>query len=74
MATEASLRRELHDYAPDITKVIIAQRIRSVEHADLIVVLERGEINGLGTHEELLKTNTIYQEIYQSQQKEAIAG
>ena len=49
------------------TKIIIAQRISSVQDADRILVLDNGQINGLGTHEELLKTNTIYQEVYNSQ-------
>ena len=52
---------------PDTTKLIIAQRVSSVEDADRIIVLQDGQINGFGTHEELLKTNTIYREIYESQ-------
>ena len=53
----------------DTTKIIIAQRISSVEHADRILVLDEGRINGFDSHENLLKTNAIYQEIYESQVK-----
>ena len=54
---------------PNTTKIIIAQRISSVEDADLIVVMEDGRIDGIGTSEELLKTNKIYREVYESQKK-----
>ena len=54
---------------PNTTKIIIAQRISSVEDADLILVLDDGKINGMGTHEELLANNEIYREVYESQQK-----
>lgn len=54
---------------PGATKIIIAQRISSVEHADMIIVMNNGRIDGTGTHEELLKTNEIYREIYESQVK-----
>ena len=56
---------------PDATKIIIAQRITSVLHADQIVILQDGRINAVGTHESLLSSNPIYQEIYQSQQEGA---
>ena len=56
---------------PGTTKIIIAQRISSVAHADKIVILEDGKVHAAGTHEELLKNNLIYQEIYQSQQEGA---
>ena len=54
---------------PNTTKIIIAQRISSVEDADKIIVMDNGEINGIGTHEELLKNNEIYSEVYNSQVK-----
>ena len=54
---------------PGTTKIIIAQRISSVEDADRIIVLDGGKIDGIGTHEELLKTNAIYREVYESQVK-----
>ena len=54
---------------PGATKIIIAQRISSVEHADMIIVMNEGRIDGIGTHEELLKSNEIYKEIYDSQVK-----
>ena len=53
----------------DTTKIIIAQRVSSVEDADMIIVMDNGEINGIGTSEELLKTNEIYREVYESQVK-----
>lgn len=59
------MRKEL----PNTTKIIIAQRISSIMDADKIIVLEQGEINGIGTHEELLKNNDIYRDIYNSQMK-----
>ena len=65
--TDAQIRKALREYIPETTKIIIAQRISSVQDADRILVLDNGQINGLGTHEELLKTNTIYQEVYNSQ-------
>ena len=54
---------------PNTTKIIIAQRIASVQEADKIIVLDNGTINGIGTHEELLKINDIYREVYESQVK-----
>lgn len=67
-ATEASIQEEL-SALKETTKIIIAQRISSIEKADCIMILDDGHIHGMGTHEELLKTNEIYQDIYQSQQK-----
>ena len=65
--TDAMIRKAFLEEIPDTTKIIIAQRVSSVEDADRIIVLQDGQINGFGTHEELLKTNTIYREIYESQ-------
>ena len=67
--TDAMIRKAFREEIPDTTKIIIAQRISSVEDADMIIVMENGEINGIGTSEELLKTNDIYREIYESQVK-----
>ncbi len=66
-ATDAKIRKAFREEIPGTTKIIIAQRISSVQDADRILVLDDGKINGLGTHEELLKTNQIYQEVYNSQ-------
>ena len=66
-ATDAKIRKAFRDEIPGTTKIIIAQRISSVQDADRILVLDNGRIDGLGTHEELLKTNAIYQEVYSSQ-------
>ena len=68
-ATEAKIRQGLAEKLPDMTKIIIAQRISSVRHADQIVILDNGRIDQVGTHEELLASNRIYQEIYHSQQE-----
>ena len=67
--TDALIRKGLRDYSPATTKIIIAQRISSVEDADRIIVMESGKINGIGTHKELLKNNSIYREVYESQTK-----
>ena len=67
--TDALIRKGLKEFIPTTTKIIIAQRISSVMEADMIVVLDNGTINGLGTHEELLKNNAIYQEVYYTQNK-----
>lgn len=70
-ATEARIREMLAEKLPRMTKIIIAQRISSVRHADKIIVLEDGRIQGIGTHEELLAGNKIYREIYESQKEGA---
>ena len=70
-ATEAKIREGLATELPDMTKIIIAQRISSVRHADQIIIIDKGYINGIGTHEELMKNNRIYQEIYESQKEGA---
>ena len=67
--TDAMIRKAFREEIPDTTKIIIAQRISSVQDADKIIVLNDGKIDGVGTHEELLKTNAIYREVYESQQK-----
>ena len=68
-ATDAKIRKAFREEIPNTTKLIIAQRISSVEDADHILVLNEGEINGYGTHEELLKNNEIYRDIYELQKK-----
>ena len=65
--TDSRIRAALREHAPDVTKIIIAQRINSVQDADRILVLDAGRVSGFGTHEELLKTNEIYRGIYESQ-------
>ncbi len=67
--TDALIRKAFRSYIPETTKIIIAQRISSVEDADRIIVMENGFINAIGTHEQLLKENKIYQEVYTSQNK-----
>ncbi len=67
--TDSLIRKAFREEIPNTTKIIIAQRITSVEDADRIIVLDDGKINGIGTSEELLKTNAIYQEVYESQKK-----
>ena len=66
-ATDAKIRKAFAEEIPGTTKLIIAQRISSVKNADRIIVMEDGKINGFGTHEELLKNNTIYRDVYESQ-------
>ena len=66
-ATDARIRRAFAEEIPDTTKLIIAQRISSIQNADRIIVMDNGTVNGFGTHEELLKTNAIYQEVFNSQ-------
>ena len=67
--TDALIRQAFREEIPDTTKIIIAQRISSVEDADVIIVMDDGKINGIGTSGELLQTNKIYQEVYESQMK-----
>lgn len=67
--TDALIRRAFKEEIPDTTKIIIAQRISSIEDADQIIVMDGGRINGIGSHEELLKANEIYREVYESQVK-----
>ena len=67
--TDSLIQKAFNEEIPDTTKLIIAQRISSVENCDRIIVIYHGEINGIGTHQELLKTNAIYKEIYDSQTK-----
>ena len=67
--TDALIQQALLETIPNTTKFIIAQRISSIEKADQIIVMDNGVINGIGSHEELLATNTIYQEVNQSQMK-----
>ena len=66
-ATDARIRKSLKEAIPGTTKFIIAQRISSVQDADRIIVMEEGEVNGFGTHEELLENNAIYREVFESQ-------
>ena len=67
--TDSYIRRAFREEIPNTTKIIIAQRVTSVEDCDRIIVMDEGKINGIGTSEELLKTNKIYQEVYNSQMK-----
>ena len=68
-ATDAKIRKAFAEEIPNTTKFIIAQRVSSVQNADRIIVMEDGEVNGFGTHEELLASNEIYREVYESQTK-----
>ena len=68
-ATDAQIRRAFREEIPDTTKLIIAQRISTVQDADKIIVIEGGKIDAVGTHAELLASNEIYKEVYYSQQK-----
>ncbi len=68
-STDSHIRKSFREDLPDITKIIISQRISSISDADRIIVLDDGKINGIGTHEELLKSNNIYKEVYETQYK-----
>jgi len=68
-ATDAQIRRAFREDIPGTTKLIIAQRISSIQESDMIVLMENGQIAAVGTHEELMQTSPIYQEVYYSQQK-----
>lgn len=67
--TDAAIQKSFAEYIPDTTKIIIAQRVSSIEHADQIIVLDDGKVNAVGTYAELLKTCDIYREVYESQKK-----
>jgi ATP-binding cassette subfamily B protein len=71
-ATDAKIREGFKASLGDITTLIVAQRISSVQHADKIIVLDDGKINAIGTHEELLESNEIYSEVYKSQQEGSV--
>ena len=66
-ATDAKIRKSFKEYLPEVTKLIIAQRVSSVMDADRIIVMEEGKVVGFGTHDELMKSNEIYKEIYETQ-------
>lgn len=68
-ATDAKIRKAFKEEIPNTTKLIIAQRISSVQESDKIIVLNNGKIESIGTHEELLKSSPIYKEVYESQTK-----
>ncbi len=70
-STDAKIRKAFAEYIPEVTKIIIAQRISSVCDADMIIVLDEGKVNAVGKHDELLETNDIYREVYESQMKGA---
>ena len=67
--TDALIRKAFKEYIPETTKIIIAQRISSVQDADKILIMDNGTITAMGTHDELMKNNEIYQELYTSQNK-----
>ena len=67
--TDASIRKAFAEEIPGTTKLIIAQRISSVQEADMIIVLDNGKVSAVGNHEELMQTSSIYQEVFYSQQK-----
>ena len=67
--TDAAIRRAFKENIPNITKIIISQRISSVENADKIIVLDDGKISAMGTNDELLQTSEIYKDIYETQKK-----
>ncbi|MFA7032345.1 MAG: ABC transporter ATP-binding protein, partial [Bacilli bacterium] len=67
--TDRLIRKGLKDDLPDMTKIVIAQRISSIEEADQIIIMNDGKINAIGTHDELIKSNIIYQEVYHTQNR-----
>ena len=67
--TDRLIRKGLKEDLPEMTKIVIAQRISSIEDADQIIIMDNGMINAIGTHEELLKSNAIYREVYQTQNR-----
>jgi ATP-binding cassette subfamily B protein len=69
MATDAKIQRAFKEELNDVTTIIIAQRVSSIQHADRVLVMNEGEMESLGKHEELLISSPIYREIYESQQK-----
>ena len=69
MKTDAQIRAGFARYIPETTKIIIAQRIASVENADMIIVLDEGAVSAVGTHAELIETSHIYREVYEQQTK-----
>ena len=70
--TDALIRKAFKEAIPNTTKIIIAQRVSSIQDADKIIVIDDGNVTGIGTNEELLKTNEIYKEVYESQMKGAV--
>lgn len=71
--TDSEIRYALANYLPDVTKIIISQRISSIEDADRILVMNEGKVEGVGTHEELLASNALYQEVYDTQKRDDVA-
>ena len=71
--TDSAIRKTFKEEMKNVTKIIIAQRVSSIEDADKIIVLDNGKIDGIGKHEDLIKTNKIYQDVYNSQTKGGLA-